>query len=473
MLVGTVSIEKSEELSQVLKKNGIAHTVLNAKYHEKEAEIVAQAGKFGAVTISTNMAGRGTDIMLGGNPEFMAKHEMRRREVPDEIINLAVGTSEEANPEVVEARALFKELNEKYKAEIAPEAERVREAGGLFILGTERHKSRRIDNQLRGRAGRQGDPGASRFFLSLEDDLMRLFGGDKILGLVKTLGIGEDTIIDQKILTNSIESAQKKIEDREFNYRKSVIEYDNVMNEQRSVIYKQRREVMSDVDVSATVKAMIKDVIRTTVRENTVGEAWNLDEIRAQFYGYLTTDEDFKNASEFESADDIIDMLEERANKLYAEKEELFGNDMREIERVILLRCVDENWIDHLDAMDQLRSGIFLHGYAQRNPINEYKIEGSNMFDELIYLIKQGVTRRILTVMPKTKATERVQVMHEVSGAKINLAAAVNAAAKAAAGARVPKKAEAKVGRNDPCPCGSGKKYKKCCGANDAEMNDK
>ena len=480
VLVGTVSIEKSEELSELLKKNGIKHTVLNAKYHEKEAEIVAQAGKINAVTISTNMAGRGTDIMLGGNAEFLAKHEMRRRGIDDAVINLAVGTSEEHEPEVVEARKLFRELVEHYKEEIAPEAQKVREAGGLYILGTERHKSRRIDNQLRGRSGRQGDPGMSRFFLSLEDDLMRLFGGDKIMNVVKSLGIDEDTVIDQKILSGSIESAQKKIEDREFNYRKSVIEYDNVMNQQRSVIYSQRREVMNGEDMSTTVKRMIYDVIDSVVAENTADEVhddWNYDAIRSYFYGYLTNDNDFRyTADDFDkiSAEDIVNELKSRADKIYAEKEELFGADMREIERVVLLRSVDENWVEHLEAMDQMRSGVFLQGYAQRNPLNEYKILGSNMFDEMIYSIKQSVTRRILTVMPKEQPTVRVQVMKEANGGRMNMAFAQGRTTPPQNPPKVPTTVRntVKVGRNDPCPCGSGKKYKKCCGAGQEGSED-
>ena len=477
VLVGTVSIEMSELLSDILKKNGIKHTVLNAKYHEKEAEIVAQAGKLFAVTISTNMAGRGTDIMLGGNAEFMAKNEMRRRDIDEDTIRLAVGTSEESDEAVVSARALFRELVEKYKAEIEPEAEKVREAGGLYILGTERHKSRRIDNQLRGRSGRQGDPGMSRFFLSLEDDLMRLFGGDRLIGLVKSLGIDEDTVIDQKILSGSIESAQKKIEDREFNHRKSVIEYDNVMNEQRRVIYSQRREVMNGEDMSTTVKKMINDVIDTVVAENTSGEVrddWNYDAIRSHFYGYLTNENDFRyTTDDFDriDADMIANELKERAERIYKEKEELFGGDMREVERVVLLRSVDENWVEHLEAMDQMRQGVFLQGYAQRNPINEYKIIGSNMFDEMIYSIKQGVTRRILSVMPKQKPTERVQVMKEAHGGRVNLAfnqGRTNAPKQVPQTPATVRNSQ-KVGRNDPCPCGSGKKYKKCCGVGSEE----
>ena len=476
VLVGTVSVEKSEILSEILKRNGIEHNVLNAKYHEKEAQIVAQAGKFGAVTISTNMAGRGTDIMLGGNAEFMAKNEMRRRDIPEQIINLAVGTSDESIEEVCAARKLFGELVDKYKVEIAPEAEKVREAGGLFILGTERHKSRRIDNQLRGRSGRQGDPGASRFFISLEDDLMRLFGGERIMSVVKTLNLPEDTIIDQKILTNSIESAQTRIEDREFGFRKSVIEYDDVMNQQRTIIYSQRRDVMSGNDVSATIKRMIRDVIASIVSECTSAEVvddWKFDELRTYFYGYLTTDTDFRYTSDDYDridADQIVKMLNERADRIYAEKENMFGEQMREVERVVLLRCVDSNWVEHLEAMDQMRSGIFLQGYAQRNPISEYKLLGSNMFDEMIYSIKQAVTRSILTIMPREQAIERVQVLKESKGGRMNLAFEQGRTkAPEKPEPQTPVRNAVKVGRNDPCPCGSGKKYKKCCGAGQAD----
>ncbi len=479
VLVGTVSIEKSEELSALLKKEGIKHTVLNAKYHEKEAEIVAQAGKLYAVTISTNMAGRGTDIMLGGNAEFLAKHEMRRQGIEDTVIALAVGTSEDHDEAVVSARALFKELVEKYKKEIAPEAQKVKEAGGLYILGTERHKSRRIDNQLRGRSGRQGDPGVSRFFLSLEDDLMRLFGGDRIMNMVRSLGVDEDTVIDQKILSGSIESAQKRIEDREFNFRKSVIEYDNVMNEQRRVIYSQRRDVMDGEDMSATIKRMIYDVIDTVVAENTsaeVSDDWNYDAIRSHFYGYLTTDRDYRyTADDFDrvSARDISDELKSRADKLYGEKELLFGDNIREVERVVLLRSVDENWVEHLEAMDQMRSGVYLQGYAQRNPINEYKIQGSNMFDEMIYSIKQSVTRRILTAMPKEQPAVRVQVLKEMGKGRMNMAFNQGRTTPPEAPKAAPiLRSTAKVGRNDPCPCGSGKKYKKCCGASDGDADN-
>ena len=355
VLVGTVSIDKSEELSAMLKRNGIPHTVLNAKYHEREAEIVAQAGRLGAVTISTNMAGRGTDIMLGGNPEFMAKNEMRRREIPEELIAVANGTSETDNEEILAARALFSELYTQFKKEIEPEANRVREAGGLFILGTERHESRRIDNQLRGRSGRQGDPGESRFFLSLEDDLMRLFGSDRLIGMVEKLGLDDETPIDAKLLSGSIESAQKRIEDQNFKRRKYVLSYDDVMNQQRNLIYAQRRSVLDGEDISATIRNMITSTITDTVHANTAGESaaeWDLDAIRTEYLGFLTTPEDF-HYTEDElrrlTKDDVIELLCRRANERYEEREELFGADTyREIERAVLLQNVDMNWMEHI-----------------------------------------------------------------------------------------------------------------------------
>ena len=471
VLVGTVSIDKSEELSAMLKRNGIAHTVLNAKYHEKEAEIVAQAGKLGAVTISTNMAGRGTDIMLGGNPEYMAKAEMRRLEFDEELIAMATGTAEIDDENVREARRVFRELYEKYKKEIAPEAEKVREAGGLFILGTERHESRRIDNQLRGRSGRQGDPGESRFFLSLEDDLMRLFGSDKIIGMVEALKYPDDMPIDAKILSGSIESAQKRIEEMNFKRRKNVITYDDVMNQQRNIIYKQRQSVLDGEDMSETVKKMITSTIDETVATFVGGETtadWNLDGLRNHYRGLLCNDDDFKYTDEELAKltrEDISDMLSERAMKLYEEKEELFGADVfREVERAVLLRNVDLKWMDHIDAMDDLKDTIGLQAYAQRNPVTEYRIAGADMFDEMVAEIREGTVRTILSVVPRQdsmiKRTEVAKPLIE-----------------GFAGGKPPKKGtkkvgttvvrtEAKVGRNDPCPCGSGLKYKKCCGAN-------
>ncbi|MBR4295902.1 MAG: preprotein translocase subunit SecA [Clostridia bacterium] len=472
VLVGTVSIDKSEELSAMLKRNGIAHTVLNAKYHDKEAEIVAQAGKLGAVTISTNMAGRGTDIMLGGNPEYMAKAEMRKMDIPDELIAMATGTAEINDDQVREARGIYRELYERFKAEIAPEAEKVREAGGLYILGTERHESRRIDNQLRGRSGRQGDPGESKFFLSLEDDLMRLFGSDRIINLVEGLKYPEDMPIDAKILSNSIESAQKRIEDNNFKRRKNVLTYDDVMNQQRNIIYSQRQSVLDGEDMSDMIKKMINSTIEEAVSVYTSAETqneWNFEGLRAHFRGLLTNENDFRYSDE-EFGDitkeKIIDLLCERAMKIYEAKEELFGADVfREVERAVLLRNVDLKWMDHIDAMDDLKDTIGLQAYAQRNPITEYRIAGGDMFDEMVSDIRENTVRTILSVMPKNREEEikRSQVAKPLiegfAGGK-----SANKGTKKV-GTTVVRSGD-KVGRNDPCPCGSGKKYKKCCGAN-------
>ena len=473
VLVGTVSIDKSEELSAMLKRNGIPHTVLNAKYHEREAEIVAQAGRLGAVTISTNMAGRGTDIMLGGNPEFMAKNEMRRREIPEELIAVANGTAETDNEEILAARALFSELYNNFKKEIEPEANRVREAGGLFILGTERHESRRIDNQLRGRSGRQGDPGESRFFLSLEDDLMRLFGSDRLIGMVEKLGLDDETPIDAKLLSNSIESAQKRIEDQNFKRRKYVLSYDDVMNQQRNLIYGQRRSVLDGEDISVTIRNMIVSTITDTVHANTAGDTaaeWDLETIRTEYLGLLTTPEDF-NYSEDElrhlKKEDLIELLCERANARYEEKEELFGADTyREIERAILLQNVDRNWMEHIDAMDDLKGSVGMQSYAQRDPLNVYRMEGADMFDAMVADIRSKTVRMVLSVSPKAEPIRRVQIAQPlIEGFEGGVKQSVK---KVTVGA---KKGE-KVGRNDPCPCGSGKKYKKCCGANDGAQDE-
>ena len=462
MLVGTVSIEKSEELSKRLKREGIAHTVLNAKHHDKEAEIVAQAGKFGAVTISTNMAGRGTDIMLGGNPEYMAKREMRKMEIDEELIAMATGSAEIDDAEVNNARRIYRELYDKFKAEIAPEAEKVIEAGGLFILGTERHESRRIDNQLRGRSGRQGDAGESRFFISLEDDLMRLFGSEKILGVVSRLGLEEDTPIDAKILSNQIENAQKRIEDQNFKRRKYVLTYDDVMNQQRNVIYEQRNSVLNGDDISETIIKMIEATVVENVESKLVGdeqELWDFAGLRELYKGVLTTDEDFV---EYESGEkvkkkDIIKTLTDRAMNVYNEKAALIGEEQfKEIERSVLLRNVDMSWMDHIDAMDDLKSTIRLQAYAQRDPVNEYRMQGADMFDAMISEIRDKTVRMILSVTIKTPEIKRVQLAKPLSEGfegegkpkKITV-----------------KKAASDTGRNDLCPCGSGKKYKKCCGA--------
>ena len=471
VLVGTVSIEKSEFLSRKLMAAGIKHTVLNAKYHQKEAEIVAQAGKLGAVTISTNMAGRGTDIMLGGNPEFLAKQEMRSMQIPEELIIEANGTSSTDNAEIIEARELFSKLYDKYKLEIAPEAEKVREAGGLFILGTERHESRRIDNQLRGRSGRQGDPGESRFYLSLEDDLMRLFGGEdrmnRLSMLIDRMGLDENTPIDAQMLSNSIESAQKKIEFNNFKRRKYVLAYDDVMNQQRSVIYKQRGDVLDGGDgIGDTIKRMMLSSIRACVIAHTSEENiadWDFDGLRAAL-PYLCEENDFNyTASELKKLkqDDVSGLLEERALAKYEEKEQLFGKEtFLEIQRSILLRNVDTAWMQHIDDMDELKGEIGLQSYAHRDPVTEYRIVGGDMFDTMIEDIREKTVRGILSVVPRVAPTiKRTQVANPIS------AGFEGSAAKSEKKITIRKTAAEKVGRNDPCPCGSGKKYKNCCGS--------
>ncbi len=467
ILVGTVSVEKSEELSKRLKLEGVPHVVLNAKHHEKEAEIVAQAGKLGAVTISTNMAGRGTDIMLGGNAEFMAKSEMRQLGYEEEMIGNAVSFAVTEDEEIIEARAKFAELKKKYAEKIRPEAERVCELGGLFILGTERHESRRIDNQLRGRSGRQGDPGESRFYLSLEDDLMRLFGSDRIIGMVEKMGLDDDTPIDAGILSGSIESAQKRIEDQNFTRRKNVLTYDDVMNQQRKVIYAQRNEVLDGIDLQPKICNMIEQCISDNVDMFCASDnasEWNLAGLREHFYGYLLRDGELEY-TESELADlvkdDIKKELTDKALGIYEGKEELFGSAdvMREVERVILLRNVDEKWMDHLDSMEELKGSIGLHAYAQRDPVAMYRLQGADMFDEMIVDIRESTVRMILSVMPKPKEEiKRIQVANPL----IEGFAGGKAPAR-----KAPVKKTEKVGRNDPCPCGSGKKYKKCCGLNE------
>ena len=466
VLVGTVSIEKSEELSSMLKREGIPHTVLNAKHHEKEAEIVAQAGKLGAVTISTNMAGRGTDIMLGGNPEYMAKKEMRKMEISEELIAVANGTTEVDDEEIINARNIFRELYEKYKEEITPEAEMVREAGGLFILGTERHESRRIDNQLRGRSGRQGDPGESRFFISFEDDLMRLFGSDKMLGIVNALRLPEDAPIDAKILSNTIESAQRRIEDQNFKRRKYVLSYDDVMNQQRNIIYSQRNSVLNGEDISGTITKMIEATILENVSTCLGGDdraLWDFAGLKDIYKGILTTPEDFEYApDELKKVDpdDIANTLYDRAMVLYKSKEDLFGAEQfREVERAILLRNVDSSWMEHIDAMDDLKDTIRLQAYAQRDPVNEYRLQGADMFDAMIAEIRDKTVRMVLSVVPKVAEVERVQIAKPISEGFDD------GSARKPKKVTVAKKAEPTAGRNDLCPCGSGKKYKKCCGS--------
>ncbi len=473
VLVGTVSIDKSEELSAVLKRAGVPHTVLNAKHHEKEAEIVAQAGRFGSVTISTNMAGRGTDIMLGGNPEYLAKNEMRKKGYEEGLIAMATSSAPSENEDVNEARATYRELYEKYREEIAPEAAKVREAGGLFILGTERHESRRIDNQLRGRSGRQGDPGESRFFLSLEDDLMRLFGSDRIGGICERLGLDEQTPIDAKILSGSIENAQKKIEENNFNRRKNVLTYDDVMNQQRNVIYEQRSEVLLNDNVQEKIISMITQSVEETF-EFCFGvdtpEDWKFDEFRNHYLGLLTDKKNFQYTDEELASIDKNEWkaeLVERALEIYHSKDALFESvsgmrpdAMREVEKVILLQNVDKKWMDHLEAMDELKEYVGLNSYAQRDPVAMYRIQGAEMFDQMVDDIKEDTVRQILSVIPRPQATERVQVAKPTSEGFAGDKSIVRKPA-----------VSKKVGRNEPCPCGSGKKYKKCCGQN--EVTDK
>ena len=461
VLVGTISIEDSELLSKILKKQGIKHEVLNAKQHDREAEIVAQAGKKGAVTIATNMAGRGTDIVLGGNAEFMAKNEMRKKGFTEELINEATGFSETDDEEILEARRTFTELEKKFKQQTDAEAQEVKAAGGLFILGTERHESRRIDNQLRGRAGRQGDEGESRFFISLEDDLMRLFGGDRIQGMMNTLGIEEDMPIENKMLTNTIESSQRKVEGKNFSIRKNVLNFDDVMSTQREIIYSQRKKVLDGDDIKESIINMIKETITETVNlylfDDEVHDDWNLQGLRDHFMGMLTTEDDLRYEGDELSEitrEEIAETLIERAMQIYEEREKEFGSEtMREIERVVLLRTVDSKWMQHIDDMEELKQGIYLRAYGQKNPVVEYRIEGFDMFDEMIRAIREETSRLVLSVqLKKDEAPQREQVAKPTSE---------NLGSSGEKSTTVTKK---KVGRNEPCPCGSGKKYKRCCG---------
>jgi preprotein translocase subunit SecA len=472
VLVGTISIEKSEALSALLKKKGIKHSVLNAKQHEKEAEIIAQAGKFGAVTIATNMAGRGTDIMLGGNPEYLARTDLRKAEIPEEIIIEATGHAETNNEEVLAARKMYLESIRQHSASIKEEAEKVKAAGGLFILGTERHESRRIDNQLRGRSGRQGDPGESRFFISMTDDIMRLFGSERVMGMMEALGVDEDTPIDQKILSNAIEQAQKKVESRNFQSRKTVLEYDDVMNLQREKTYGQRKKVLDGEDVSGSVKSMISDVIRMNVTEamgenGYISDHAHLEKVLAPFERmFLKKGEITPTLDELNSykTDKVVEILEEKALGFYEAKEQrlglLEGTDiplMRELERVILLRVVDEYWMEHIDAMHELRRGIGLRAYGQINPLDEYKREGFDMYETMVNGIKDEVVRRLFIV--EVKKEQRIE-RKKVSKANVENIGGDGPAK------RQPVKTGKKIGRNEPCPCGSGKKYKNCCGRN-------
>ena len=459
VLVGTVNIEKSEKLSRLLKKRGIKHEVLNAKFHEKEAEIVAQAGKFGAVTIATNMAGRGTDIILGGNPEFMAKLEMRKKGFPDELIAEATGFAETTDEEIINARQTFRELEAKFKEETKEEADKVREAGGLYIIGTERHESRRIDNQLRGRAGRQGDPGESRFFLSAEDDLLRLFAGDRFYNTLDAFKSIGDMPVEAKLFTNTIESAQKKVESNNFAIRRNVLKYDDVMNKQREVIYGQRNKVLDGADISATIQKMIVDTISESADfycpSSNKPEDWNIKGLATK-YNWLITEEEIENLTKTE---DIAEVLLDKAQKLYDDRKAEFGEELiKEIERSALLRNVDMRWMDHIDAMDQLKRGIGLRAYAQKDPAIAFREESFDMFDEMTNEIREGTVDFVLKVrIRKEDPVERKQTVKitATSGSDDQTVK------------KQPVKKAQKIGRNDPCPCGSGKKYKKCCGQNE------
>ena len=461
VLVGTVSIEKSEELSDMLKRRGIKHNVLNAKNHEKEAEIVAQAGKLGAVTVATNMAGRGTDIMLGGNAEYLAKADLRKAGMSDELIAEATGYAETDNQEILDARKMFADAEAKYKDEIKEEAEKVREVGGLFILGTERHESRRIDNQLRGRAGRQGDPGESRFYLSLEDDIMRLFGSERVMGMMEKLGVDEDTPIEQKMLTNAIENAQKQVESRNFQTRKNVLQYDDVMNTQREVIYKQRRQVLDGEDLQGSIQNMIHTMVENAIQGH-MGEQKHMDaesfrEATALFHtmflqpGELAlTDEELQKYNEQQ----LVELVENRAKEVYAAKEQEIGSPlMRELERVLMLRVVDEYWMDQIDSMNDLKQGIGLRAYAQTDPVVAYKKEGYEMFEQMVAAIQEETLRRLFLVRLRKNEEVKRERVAKITG---------ESGASDGTVRKQPQRKAIKIGRNDPCPCGSGLKWKKC-----------
>ena len=475
VLVGTISIEKSEYLSSLLKKEGVKHNVLNAKHHEKEAEIVAQAGKFGAVTIATNMAGRGTDIMLGGNPEFMAKNDLKKAGIPDEIISEATGYADTDNEEILDARRLYAEKLEEHKAVTSAEAEQVRAAGGLFILGTERHESRRIDNQLRGRSGRQGDPGETRFFISMTDDIMRLFGSERIMGMMDALKIDDDTPIDQKMLSNAIEQAQRKVESKNFQIRKNVLEYDDVMNTQRNIIYEQRRQVLDGEDIGGHVQSMIRDVIGSAVavacdEHGRIHDEAAAEELVKQFRPLFLRDEGAVRPGM--GKEEAEEALLTAAEAVYAAKEKELGcipdTDtpfMRELERVVMLRVVDEYWMDHIDAMHELRQGVSLRAYGQTNPVDEYKREGFDMFEAMVNGIKEEVVRRLFVArVRKEQPLQRTSVSRTVTTAG-NVGGDDSEK-------KQPVKKGKKIGRNDPCPCGKKRpnglpmKYKDCCGRN-------
>ena len=471
VLIGTVSIEKSEKLSKMLQKEGIKHEVLNAKQHEKEAEIIAQAGKYGAVTIATNMAGRGTDIMLGGNSEYLAKQQLRMEKYTPEQVEEATTYYETDDEQIKKERAHYKELRDKFEEKIKEEKEKVVAAGGLKIIGTERHESRRIDNQLRGRSGRQGDPGESRFYISLDDDLMKIFGGDKIVKVYERLGADEDMPINSKMISNAVESAQKKVEGKNFSIRKHVLQYDDVMNSQREIIYAQRKQVLDGDSLKDNVSKMIDDSIERLVNsyvseEKLTNSESLLQDIEVSF-GIKEVESMKKEDS---TAEDVINELKEKTHKIYEDKETEFGaENMRELERVVMLKVVDQKWMDHIDDMDELKNGIGLRAYGQKDPVVQYRLEGADMFDDMIEALKDDVSKIMLNIQKKEENVQRKETA-EITGAGLE-----DTAINLVDGKITPKEGginktvvntEPKIGRNDPCPCGSGKKYKNCCGRN-------
>ena len=469
VLIGTVSIDKSEKLSKLLDKEGIPHEVLNAKYHEKEAQIIAQAGKYGAVTIATNMAGRGTDIMLGGNSEYLAKQEMKKLKYSDEEIEEAIAHNETDNKAILAARAKFAELEKKYADEIKEEKKKVIEAGGLKIIGTQRHESRRIDNQLRGRSGRQGDPGESRFYIGLDDDLMKIFGGDMITRVYNTLGAAEDLPIESKTISRAVENAQKKVEGRNFSIRKNVLQYDDVMNVQRTVIYAQRREVLDGKNLKDSISKMMDSVVELVVATHFVdGETVNKETLLQDIQNTFGISEvEVLKSDNFTQAD-VIAELQDRIQEIYDAKEKEFGEEnLRELERVVMLKIVDQKWMDHIDNMDELKKGIGLRGYGQKDPVVQYRLEGTEMFDDMIEDIKTDVVKILLNIRKKEGPIQRTETA-KVTGAgledtAINLVDGHLTEKEGGMNKTVVNEGP-KVGRNDPCPCGSGKKYKNCCG---------
>ena len=468
VLVGTVSIEKSEKLSKLLKKEGITHEVLNAKYHEKEAEIIAQAGKFKAVTIATNMAGRGTDIMLGGNSEFLAKEEMRKNKVSADLIEEANTYYETDNKEILEAREQFKKLVKKYDEQIKEEKQKVIDAGGLKIIGTERHESRRIDNQLRGRSGRQGDVGESKFYIGLDDDLMKIFGGDTITKVYNTLGADENMPIESRIISNAVENAQKKVEGRNFSIRKNVLKYDDVMNAQREIIYKQRREVLDGENIHDSIINMIEfvaDNIPTMFVEGQTGEL-NIESLNTEIINVFGIDMLDYIKQNKNDAEKIAEQLKKLALEIYSKKEEeITSEQMRELERVVMLKVVDEKWMNHIDSMDELKNGIGLRAYGQKDPVVQYRLEGFDMFDEMINDIKFDVTKILMHIRQQGEVKRQETV--KITGEALEAIHSVDGGSKIGTDVdRTVRNEGTKVGRNDPCPCGSGKKYKNCCGRN-------